>query len=263
MPFNIQFAFLGSEHNYLGRVIRVSDQGIPQEKESIFETYVAHVAHISPSQTDQYNRFGLPDAFVAKLSKEPYSQQFIFNIRGHDFLSHYGERMDRKGQHEYLKTSATAVSELKLLESLQSELKRNNNDVLEIIIRFGPYGSSFFADVTAQGIERYKSHSLAQVDYGLDDVIQRSRDAHGYGDIREVMMNAVGGWVVLFNKGLKEKKFAFGGDLPKRLEDELKTAQEAQAAKKGALFGAFGPKADNSIHVSICHRHFLVCGTFY
>lgn len=133
---------------------------------------------------------------------------------------------------------------------------------MEMIIRFGPQASSFFVDITAPGMERYKSHNLAQVAYGLDDVIQRSRDAHGYGDIREVMMNAVGGWVVLFRRGLKGEKFAFGGKLPYRLEGVLVRAQEAQAAQRGALFGVFGPKTDNTIHVSLCHQHPLVCVLF-
>jgi len=198
------------------------------------------------------NRFGLPDgppdSFVKKLSKKTYSKLFIFNIRGHDFLSHYGEWKDSENQHGYLEASSTSVSELALLEPLRAELEKNGHDGLEMIIRFGPQPSSFFADVTAPGMERYKSHDLAHVAYGLDDVIQRSRDAHGYGDIREVMMNAAGGWVVLFRKGLKGEKFAFGGKLPPRLQGILVRAQEAQRAERGALFSQ---KVDHSIHVSL------------
>jgi hypothetical protein len=30
MPFNFQFAFLGAQHNYLARVMRVNVDGVPQ-----------------------------------------------------------------------------------------------------------------------------------------------------------------------------------------------------------------------------------------
>ncbi|KUJ15891.1 uncharacterized protein LY89DRAFT_783143 [Mollisia scopiformis] len=223
MPLNIQFAFLGNGHNYFIRVIRVSENGLPQEGECVPATY------------------GLPKSFDSKYKKKSYSKYFLFNIRGHDFLSHCGQWTNANGKVGYLETSSTAISELAQLEPLRIDNEKNGYDGSEMIISFGPRASSFFADVTAPALKRYKSSNLP---LGLEDEIQKNMSVQGYGNIYEVMINPAtssekeDGWVILYAEG---KKFAFGGALPHRLKEVLKEAKEA---KKGTFLR---PK-DNSIH---------------
>ncbi|PMD44602.1 hypothetical protein L207DRAFT_525915 [Hyaloscypha variabilis F] len=231
MPLNFQFAFLGCGHNYFARVIRIGDNGIPQQGECITEMY------------------GLPTALASNFDRTSYSKIFVFNLRGHDFLSHTGQWTGSNGKGGYLPTSPTSISELALLKPLRDKNEANGYDGSEMIISFGPHSSSFFADVTAESLKRYNWRNLP---IGLEDEIQKNLDAKGYGNIYQVMMNGEkidskdfkveGGWVILFGRG---ESFAFGGKLPPRLEGILRQAKEDQAAKRGALFG---PKIDNSIH---------------
>jgi hypothetical protein len=192
------------------------------------------------------DRYGLPTAFASNFSKTSYAKKFIFNIRGHDFLSHCGKWTSSKGKYGFLETSSTSILELALLGPLRDENERNGYDGSEMIISFGPQASSFFADIVAPGLKRYKPSNLPE---GLDEEVQKNRDAKGYGNIYEVMMNAVGGWVILFGEG---ESFEFGGTLPEKLKNVL---AEAKITKKASIFC----RNINSIYVRLSLVEFVTC----
>jgi hypothetical protein len=197
------------------------------QKGSLLQPCEWHIKSIKISH-NQCDRYVLPKAFTSKVNKKSYSKIFIFNIRGHDFLSHCGQWTDSSGRGGYLEEPPTATSEPASLEPLRADnAQKNGSNGSDMIISFGPQSSSFFADVNTPNLKRYMWQNLPD---GLNYELQNTR---GYRSIYDVM-NPDGsgkrdhGWVFLFKEKEKfreKQRLAFGGALPPRLKELLQEAE--------------------------------------
>ena len=92
----------------------------------------------------------------------------------------------------------------------------------DLILSFGPTSGSFFANLIH--LKRYR---WANLPAKLEDEIQNNVSKNGYGKIREIAMNSVGGWIIQYQNG---RDFQWGGRLPPALDEALFTGKRSKAA---------------------------------
>jgi hypothetical protein len=187
-------------------------------------------------------RYGLPTYFASEFQSNSYARRHIYDIRGHDFLSFGAKFKSDKGIERCLGVSVTPISESLFLESLRNETAKRasskkessrkaaedtTNPGLDMTITFGSKPGSFFVD--AFSIPRY---GWANLPPDLDNLIQRIVCVKGYGDgvIKNVALNANGGWVMSLDEG---SRFEFGGELPYDLRIVLQDAQKNNSEQPG------------------------------
>lgn len=166
--------------------------------------------------------YGLPQSFQDQYSRLAKTQ-YIYNIRGHDFLSFMGQWTSMKNISGCLHSNSVIYGEISELQQLAREDGVNLNRKADLITSFGPYPGSFLADAF-----RLKRYRWANLPADLERAIQNHLCLHGYGKkdtkIHDVAMNAQGGWVMQLDNG---SDFLCGGELPpelkKALEDRVRT----------------------------------------
>jgi hypothetical protein len=140
------------------------------------------------------------------------SFSYIYNLKGHDFLSHMGQW---KSQNE----SGTLMANRKIygeISELQkfAELDQNaHGGEPNLIVSFGPDAGSFFAEAWRPKLKDYRWENLPPA---LNSKLQNLR---GCGKrIWDVALNASKGWVLQLDEG---KQWVYGGSLPRELERAL------------------------------------------
>jgi hypothetical protein len=172
------------------------------------------------------------------MANKNHQRRFYYNIRGHDFLSYSGQYRGRGGRDDvgHVETAFIPISESSLLESLRLENVNSPNKFLgpNMITTLGPTPGSVF--VNAYSLRRFEWENLPS---SLNRELHRIT-AVGYQNcgLQDLTMSALGGWVILLNKG---RNFSFGGLLPHDLKIILQDAQKSQRDN---------PKLDKSIYVS-------------
>jgi hypothetical protein len=149
----------------------------------------------------------MPDTFCAFYERLA-TCRYIYNVRGHDFLSHMGQW---KSQSE----TGTLVSNRKIYEEIAELRKLADLDKDEhggdanLIVSFGPTAGSFFADAWRPKLKCYRWENLPA------DLNRKLQALRKYGNIWDVALNASNGWVLQLDKG---RRWAYGGELHAELE---------------------------------------------
>lgn len=172
---------------------------------------------------------------------------FYYNIRGHDFLSYSGHWIGIRGVNDvgYVETAFVPISESSLLDSVRLENEqhkssrqkntKNKYSGLSMISCLGPRPGSLFVD--AYKLKFYQWENLPE---DLNRVLLGLyRNGYEKCGIEDVQMNALGGWVILLNRGID---FRSGGELPYELKILLQDVQRRKLET---------PRLDTSIYVSI------------
>ncbi|KAF2671462.1 hypothetical protein BT63DRAFT_423665 [Microthyrium microscopicum] len=194
----LQFAFLGRHNNYLVGIAELHSN-----------------RHLS-KPSDIYCH-GLPEQFSKTIAK---NSRYNFNVRGHDFLAHFGQWRGHTNS-GYLDATSSMIEEIAELQSFVNASKSKANPGGEpAFLSFGPDPGSFFAD---NGETRYRWSNLP---HDLDDAIQDIVCRERYGKIHDVAINGAGGWVIQLNKG---KEYKWGGPLEERFRVALENGEQRRA----------------------------------
>jgi hypothetical protein len=169
-------------------------------------------------------RYGLPDSFTQRFY-DLAQHGYVFDIRGHDFLSHMGKVISRQEENAVRDVAAASncMREIEALERLARGNDPNRSRRPDLIVSFGPASGSYFANARHLGKYRWRKLPVS-----LEEAIQDHLSEHKYGKIHDVAMNAVGGWVMQTNGG---SSFQWGGQLP----DDLDRALEYGKTRKATI----------------------------
>lgn len=145
----------------------------------------------------------MPQSFedrFRKLTKKHY----IYNIRGHDYLSFMAQSTTTKNEAGPLTTNAVIYGEIDALRILAQQDAAKFNQQADIITSFGPKAGSFFADPYRLAYYRWSN-----LPSDLEGAIQMHVSMYGYGNqksfqdnrIHDVAVNANGGWIMQLKRG--------------------------------------------------------------
>jgi hypothetical protein len=162
-----------------------------------------------------------PKSFCDQYRTRLALPRYIYNIRGHDFLSFIGQWKGPTGDGP-LDTNANLyneINEIHILATAEELQFAHSKRKANLIASFGPSSDSFFVDAFRQ--KRYRWSNLP---INLEDEIQKIVCDNGWvkdgkGKIWDVAINAERGWVMQFDEGATWKS---DGQLPKALERALK-----------------------------------------
>jgi hypothetical protein len=167
-------------------------------------------------------RYGLPHSFTQRFY-DLAQHGYVFDIRGHDFLSHMGKVISRQEENAVRDVAAASncMREIEALERLARGNDPNRSRRPDLIVSFGPASGSYFANARHLGKYRWRKLPVS-----LEEAIQDHLSEHKYGKIHDVAMNAVGGWVMQTNGG---SSFQWGGQLPDDLDRALENGKTRNA----------------------------------
>jgi hypothetical protein len=145
---------------------------------------------------------------------------YIYNVRGHDFLSHMGQW---KSQTE----SGTLMSNRKIYGEI-IELKKfadldqtaHGGDP-NLITNFGPTAGSFFTEAWRPKLKCYRWENLPA------DLNRKLQELGRYGRVWDAALNASNGWVLQLDEG---KQWASGGPVHPDLERALSEVRNRNMA---------------------------------
>lgn len=166
---------------------------------------------------------------VPKFWAQGYDKRasYIFNIRGHDFLSHTG-RWKSEEEIKFMKRSEHIINEIDALRLLGEELEKKGHNKADLKLSLGPQPGSFFADAPKLCLYRFEN-----LPRDLNNAIQLNQ--RKYGQISDVAMNANGGWVMHFRVRTwfngRDHQFCWGGEegLPNKLKEALQSGRNRRA----------------------------------
>lgn len=156
-------------------------------------------------------------SFYERLARFSY----IYNVRGHDFLSHMGQWRSQTGSGTLMSNRKIYGEIAELLKFADLDQKAHGGDP-NLIASFGPAAGSFFAEAWRPKLKRYAWENLPP---DLNRRLQQMK----YGSIWDIALNASGGWVLQLDEG---KHWEYGGDLPKDLKRALSEVREKNAASR-------------------------------
>jgi hypothetical protein len=174
---------------------------------------------------------------------------YIYNIRGHDFLSFIGQWQGvGKDDSGPLDTNLTICNEIDELEELATEeriknkLDGNCKQEANFIASFGPSSNSFFAD--SIHLKQYRWRNLpSDLESEIQKVVCRKGWVlEGKTKIYDLAINSNGGWVMQLNEG-KEWRTGGEGKLPETLRNALvqgKTRKDSIAVSDSKIVTILG-----------------------
>jgi hypothetical protein len=156
-------------------------------------------------------------SFYESLAKFSY----IYNVRGHDFLSHMGQWRSQTGSGTLVSNRKIYGEMVELQKFADLDQKAHGGDP-NLITSFGPAAGSFFAEGWRPRLKRYAWENLPP---DLNRKLQELK----YGGIWDVALNASNGWVLQLDEG---RQWIYGGSLHPELARALSEVRDKNVVSR-------------------------------